>query len=257
MMAMEFEFPDGESSLELWTAKERPELWETARSLFSDVWPEYNLHGNHTSSIFRALIPDHAHLQVLIYDTLIDRIVARGRSIAFYWDGSLEDLPAGFDALVHRTLTDHRPPNAVSALAAEVATDQQGRGLSRFVLQAMVSCAQEAQLSSMVAPVRPNKKDQYPLIPIEEYAQWSRPDGLPFDPWMRVHARLGATILRPEDRSLQIEASTSDWEEWTSMEFPADGEYVFPAGLAPLRVRDGVGSYWEPNVWMRHNLRPR
>jgi hypothetical protein len=25
-------------------------------------------------------------------------------------------------------------------------------------------------------------------------------------------------------------------------------------GLAPLSVHDGVGQYWEPNVWMLHSL---
>jgi hypothetical protein len=34
--------------------------------------------------------------------------------------------------------------------------------------------------------------------------------------------------------------------------FAGDGEYVFPSGLAPLRLQDGIGSYWEPNVWMLH-----
>jgi hypothetical protein len=104
-----------------------------------------------------------------------------------------------------------------------------------------------------VAPVRPSWKDRYPLIPIDEYAQWRRDDGLPFDPWLRVHARLGATILRGEPNSLLIEAPVREWEEWTTMTFPADGDYVFPLGLAPLQVRNGIGTYWEPNVWMLHH----
>ena len=33
----------------------------------------------------------------------------------------------------------------------------------------------------------------------------------------------------------------SDWEEWTGMQFPADGDYVVPEMLAPLHVRDGRG----------------
>jgi hypothetical protein len=32
-----------------------------------------------------------------------------------------------------------------------------------------------------------------------------------------------------------------------------DGQYVFPAGLAPLMVSGGEGDYWEPNVWMQHD----
>jgi hypothetical protein len=71
---------------------------------------------------------------------------------------------------------------------------------------------------------------------------------------MRVHARMGADVLRPEPRSLLIEAPVEDWERWTAMAFPADGDYWFPRGLAPLHVDGGRGVYHEPNVWMRHRV---
>lgn len=48
----------------------------------------------------------------------------------------------------------------------------------------------------------------------------------------------------------------AEWEAWTRLRFPESGEYVFPAGLATLDVdteRD-VGEYWEPNVWLVHNV---
>jgi hypothetical protein len=38
------------------------------------------------------------------------------------------------------------------------------------------------------------------------------------------------------------------------MRFPRDGSYLFPSGLAPLTVSAAMGRYWEPNVWMRHDL---
>ena len=38
------------------------------------------------------------------------------------------------------------------------------------------------------------------------------------------------------------------------MAFPEDGPYVFPGGLAPLNVSGGTGAYWEPNVWVRHDI---
>jgi hypothetical protein len=118
----------------------------------------------------------------------------------------------------------------------------------------MAQAGKQAGLAPLMAPVRPSRKDRYPLTPIEQYAAWRRSDGLPFDPWLRVHARLGATMVRTEAESLQIEAPVADWEQWTGMAFPEDGEYVFPLGLAPLRVHRGIGSYWEPNVWMRHDI---
>ena len=124
------------------------------------------------------------------------------------------------------------------------------------MIEAMAQIAADHGLGDPIAPVRPNEKERYPLTPIERYAFWTRDDGLPFDPWMRVHARLGGEILRPEPRSLYIEGSVGEWEAWTEMVFPESGEYVFPRGLAPLtidRERD-VGRYWEPNVWMRHRV---
>jgi hypothetical protein len=38
------------------------------------------------------------------------------------------------------------------------------------------------------------------------------------------------------------------------MRFPADGEFVFPRGLAPLSIdlEADLGDYWEPNVWIVH-----
>jgi GNAT superfamily N-acetyltransferase len=241
------------SSVRVFTAHERPDLWQQARTLFSDIWPEYNLHGNRSGEYFGQLVPRHSRFQVLIYDAAADRVVGRGRAIPFRWDGSLEDLPAGIDAVGLRAVGERAAaPTAVSALAAEVESDRQGQGLSRLIIQAMALVTRNAGLGPLVAPVRPSLKDRYPLIPIEEYSRWRRGDGLPFDPWMRVHARLGAAILRAEPQSMEITAPASDWERWTGLELPHPGEYVFPGGLAPLVVAEGIGQYWEPNVWMLH-----
>jgi hypothetical protein len=235
--------------LEAFTAAERPDLWAQAREggLFDGVWPEYNNHGNHTGRYFGSLFPRHADLQILFTDRRSGRLVARGRTIPFHWDGALETLPAGIDAVGLQAVDAPDRPTALSALAAEVVADYQRSGLSGFVLAGMAAVARRHRLAPLVAPVRS-------LIPIERYASWRRQDGLPFDPWLRVHARLGARILRSEPRSLEITAPTADWETWTQMAFPDDGEYVFPAGLAPLSVHGQTGSYWEPNVWMRHDV---
>lgn len=241
------------SGLLVFTAEERPDLWVRGEAL-SEVWPEYNNHGNHTATYFGSLIPTYAHLQVVIYGPDDDEVVARGRSIPFQWDGTLDDLPNGIDAVGLRALEGGGRPNTLSALAAEVADGVRGQGVSHLVIEALATIARSNGLGDLVAPVRPSWKDRYPLIPIDQYAYWTRHDGLPFDPWMRVHARLGATILRPAPQSLMIEAPVSDWEDWTEMTFPADGDYTFPFGLAPLHVKGGTGLYWEPNVWMLHTV---
>jgi GNAT superfamily N-acetyltransferase len=249
--------PEGSPEwLEVVTAAERPDLWQRVRrdGLFREVWPEYNNHGNHTGDYFGALVPRHAEFQALFVDRRCDRIIARGRTIPFGWDGTLGDLPAGIDAVGLRAVRDDAPPTALSALAAEVDADYQGSGLSRLVILTMAALARAHGLRSLVAPVRPSWKDRYPLTPINRYAAWRRPDGLPFDPWLRVHARIGGQILRPEPRSLHIVAPVPDWEAWTGMAFPEDGPYVFPRGLDVLAVSGGTGDYWEPNVWIAHDV---
>ena len=106
----------------------------------------------------------------------------------------------------------------------------------------------------MIAPVRPTLKEQYPLIPIERYVAWRREDGAHFDPWLRVHERVGGEIVAAAPESMLIEAPVTEWEEWTGMRFPEDGTYVFPGALAPLEVKGGSGRHVEPNVWVRHRV---
>jgi hypothetical protein len=83
------------------------------------------------------------------------------------------------------------------------------------------------------------------LTPIDRYAACHGDDGLPFDPWLRADAGLGG--VRCQARSTEIRAPVEDWEAWTAVAFPEDGEHVFPRRLAPLRVTRG-GTYWGPNV---------
>lgn len=250
---------DSPEWLSFHTAAERPDLWAQVRSeqLFHDVWPEYNQHGNHTAAYFGALVPRFANFQILLVDDRSSRIVGRGRTIPFRWDGSIDSLPRGIDALGLEAVQEDGVPTALSALAAEVDQSAQRSGLSSLIIAAMAIMARTNGLATLVAPVRPSLKDRYPLTPIERYAEWRRADGLPFDPWMRVHARMGARIIRAEPQSMHIFAPVQSWESWTGMTFPEDGQYVFPAGLNPLAVADGEGDYWEPNVWMQHDVTGR
>jgi GNAT superfamily N-acetyltransferase len=143
-------------------------------------------------------------------------------------------------------------PDVLSAMVAVVDRGRQGEGLSTKLVEAMRGLARAHGYAALVAPVRPTWKERYPLIPMERYARWTRDDGLPFDPWLRVHAKLGAELLEVCPASMRIEGGVGEWEDWTGLAFPDDGDYLVPGGLVPVRVEDGRGIYVEPNVWMRH-----
>ena len=236
------------------TVAERPDLTEVASELTRDVLPEYNSHGDVLDLYWGRLTDERPGFQFhLLGDN--DEVLARARSIPVRWDGTVEDLPAGIDGAIARGF-DEDGANALCALVIMVPRNLQGRGLSAVAVQAMLELARRHGFTALIAPVRPSWKERYPLIPIEQYAAWRRSDGFLFDPWMRVHERVGATVLKPEPRSLRITGTVAEWEDWTRMAFPEGGDYWFPGGLAPVTIdRDAdSGRYWEPNVWMRHKV---
>ena len=149
-------------------------------------------------------------------------------------------------------------PNTLSALMATVSLQRRGEGLSGLLIQAMRTVAGRSGFDHLIAPVRPTWKVRYPLVPIERYMQWRREDGLPFDPWLRLHERLGGRMLAPCPESARFTATVADWESWTGMAFPESGDYVVPGALALVHIdreRD-VGEHVEPNVWVRHDPLP-
>lgn len=239
-----------------YTAVERPDLW--ARKIDSKlVWPEYNMHGDVAGRYWNLLDVELADFQFVLYDDETDEVVAEGHTGPFGWDGVDAHLPDGFDPALELIFEQRRsgaPVNTLCALAAEIPRANRSRGLATEILRAMRSIADRHGFTHLVAPVRPSWKERYPLTPIERYVRWRRPDGLLFDPWMRVHERLGARVAGPLPRSFRITAPVADWESWTGLVFPESGEYVFPEGLAPVHIdrEADLGSYWEPNVWMVH-----
>ena len=241
--------------MEIATAAERPELLEPAWERTRDTLPEYNNHGDVLNEYWPRLTEERPDFQFhLVGDD--DEILARARSIPLRWDGTIEDLPHGIDGAIARGFDDGGHANALCALVIMVPRDLQSRGLSAKAVSAMGEIARRHSLASLIAPVRPTLKERYPLAPIERYAEWRRPDGLLFDPWMRVHERLGAAVLKPEPRSLRITGTVGEWETWTELSFPESGDYWFPRGLATVAIdrTSDSGSYWEPNVWMQHRL---
>src|SRR5947207_2856448 len=189
------------------TVAERPDLAEPAWERTRDTMPEYNNHGDVLNRYWGRLTEELPGFQFHVVDG--EEPVARARSIPIRWDGTVEGLPAGIDGAIERGF-EEGGPTVLCALLIAVSGKAQRRGVSRFALEGMIGIAERHGLDGVIAPVRPSWKERYPLVPIERYARWRRPDGLLFDPWMRVHERLGAVILQPEPRSLRITGTVAE-----------------------------------------------
>ena len=238
------------------TAAERPDLWEVGSGAPS-VWPEYNRHGDVINQWWGLLDEELPEFQFVLYDDEADSVLAQGFTGPLAWTGQDEALPDGIDPAIEQIFAQRRsraPVSALCALAAEIQPHGRGRGLATEILAGMRKIAQRNGLRHLIAPVRPSWKERYPLTPIETYVRWRRADGQLLDPWMRTHERVGARVATPLPRSLRITGTVAERESWTGLAFPESGDYVFPEGLATVRIDRAAdrGSYWEPNVWLIH-----
>lgn len=233
----------------------RPRSQEHLEALFGGGWPEFIFHDQETKRHIGRVRELFGDLELVLLDG--DEPVAAGWAVPLCWDGEPAGLPAGYNDSLARALADHdagRVPDTHAVLAAQVHPARQGTGLAARLLTALCDDAARRGRGRVICPVRPTHKSRYPLTPIERYQHWTRPDGLPLDPWLRTHVRMGARILAAAPRSQVITGTVADWETWTGMPFPDSGDYVIPDGLSPLHIdhTTDTGTYTEPNTWLRH-----
>jgi hypothetical protein len=239
------------------TLAERPELFGKFEE-FSAGWPKFMANdpiGGSLMGRVPELFPEHC-LMAMEGEVL----VAHGRSIPFVFpDEDRTELPAGgWDKALIWGVADHRDgrvPTVASALEIAITASHLGRGLSHEMLAAMRRNVQAMGLKTLYAPVRPNGK-QEAHQPMTEYIQQFREDGLPVDPWLRVHVKAGAEILKAAPASMVMAGSLDQWREWTGLPFDRTGEVIVPKALVPVHcdVEHNHAVYVEPNVWVRHDL---
>jgi GNAT superfamily N-acetyltransferase len=252
----------GRARWRAFTLGERPDLEAAVHRLVASLWPpemEYLHHDPVCRRHWGALYRKFAEFQPVLCDSR-GVVIASGFTIPLAWSGRVGDLPSGVDGALERGVGGRargRPATTLSALLAAVAPDHQGRGHSVRVIRAMRSIAARHGLRELIAPVRPTLKHRYPMAPMRRYVRWRRADGAPFDPWLRLHWRLGARFLRVAPRSMVVTGTVAQWEAWTAMRMPASGRYTVPGALVPVTIdrRRNRGRYVEPNVWMLHPVR--
>lgn len=236
------------------TLAERPQLigamWE-----MPDAWPEFMLHDPVARVVYSRVpeeFPDYVHVAT----DEAGAVVARAFSVPVaLGDGELPGR--GWDHVLEAAFRGRRrgvAPDVVSALEIAIDPDRRGLGLSAVMVSALRAGTAAHGFAELVAPVRPNAKHREPDASMAEYAFRTREDGLPHDPWLRVHARAGAVIDRVAPVSMTIPGTLDEWREWTGLPFDAPGWVAVPGALAPVRCEPehGYAVYVEPNVWVRH-----
>jgi hypothetical protein len=252
--------------LEFVTLAERPELLPHVNSFPDDTVAEFLYQDPVSNALFVRLIERHPEFTIMAVDRTTGAPVAMTCTMPFTGTGTgvpaEESLPAGgYDAVLlsaaANTLSGCRGA-MVAALFAVVRPGLRGRRISPRLLVAARDNSARLGYSTLVVPARPTRKHEHPQVPMEEYITWTRPDGLPTDPWLRVHVRAGAEIVGVAPHSMTITGTLDQWRRWTGLPFADSGPVQVPGGLLPVQCDtvSGVATYIEPNVWVRHHLPP-
>ena len=240
------------------TTTKRPDLIRAGDNIVEAVWPEFILHDAVANKWFFQLYDDFPEFQYWLLDG--EEIVGIGNSIPLFWKDKLENLPEeGWDWAIENGFKDKEKnlhTNLLCALSITINPKYQGKGISTEMVKAMVQIGKKYNLESLIIPVRPTLKKDYPLIPMKKYILWKRKDGQLFDPWLRVHEKLGGGIIKVCSKAMRISGTISDWESWTGIKFPEKGKYIIPGALKPVEfdIKKDIGIYIEPNVWVEHKI---
>ena len=237
------------------TLNNRTDFLEKVKTLNKASWPEFLLYGDTPS--WERLYDELSEFVILLIDSN-DSLAGAGFTIAVSWSEKIDDLPESIESIIVNGLESKgKSPNTLMAVAALVDSGYRGQSLSAEILRQMKHLAKHHNLQDLLVPVRPTWKARYPLQRIESYANWRRPDGLLYDPWLRTHERLGAELVKCVDSTYTVEGSVEDWQTWTGLIFPESGEYIVKGALQPITIdmAADVGVYHDPNVWMHHKVK--
>ncbi|GAB5468167.1 MAG: transferase [Rhodospirillales bacterium] len=237
---------------------ERPDLRDTHQRIGAAAWPEFLLHDPVALTHWDRLMTAFPEWQLSLL--IAGEIAAVVNAVPLRFDAPLQDLPdRGVDWGVEQSLRDHDSgarANRLLGLQVVVGRAHRGRQLSAACTRETIRLAARHGLRSVILPVRPNGKADFPLIAMADYLGWTDAQGLPYDPWLRVHIRLGGEVLGICAQSMIIPASVADWSRWTGLAFPGSGAYVVPGALVPVEIdlEQDQGLYREPNVWVVHEI---
>jgi GNAT superfamily N-acetyltransferase len=243
--------------LDIATAAQRPDRYDLWPRL-SGFWPRFMTQDESSDFFYGYEFAQYPEYQLLAVDTVSGEPVAKAHSVPLSFTGEIAaGLPEGGWGWAIRQSAHDRlsgtAPTMVSALEIMVRPDLRGRGLSARMLTAMRDNAAARGFTDLVAPVRPTEAQGRP---IDTYAHERRPDGLPVDPWLRVHARAGGTIVNVAHTSMVMTGTLAEWREWTGLPFDTTGPVTVPQALVPVHcdVAGNHAVYVEPNVWVQHRL---
>ena len=235
-----------------------PDHMQLQNEMTKSLWPEFMMHDPVANKYWSSLFEFFPEFQISL--VINDEIIGIANSIPFHWNKAINELPdEGWDWVLKKGVEDYKrgiKPNALNGLQIAVKKNFQGKGFSTLIVNELIRISRINNFSFLAIPVRPSLKSKYPLTSIDEYITWQREDGLPFDPWLRVHVKNGGKIIKPCHKAMYIPGTIKEWEEWTGLTFSQTGKYIVEGALDTILINKdmNMGEYIEPNVWVVYEI---
>lgn len=226
-------------------------LVEVINKIHSEPWPVFLSEDSWVKKYWQRLYQVYPEYQLLF--RINSEYIGVANSAPIYWNGNIDDLPAGFDEAIETIIEEDKKPNTLCGLAVVISKEHLGKGISSKIINNLKKLAKSYGYSNLILPVRPTLKSQYPTILMNNYINWKK-NNLPFDPWLRVHIKIGGEILKVANPSMIVKGTVSDWQRWTGMYFGESNKYIVQGALNPVNIdlKSNLGEYIEPNVWVLH-----
>ena len=159
-----------ESPYRVITCRDNHDLLTQEQKRIGGEWPEFMLHDPVAQGLTQCYenLPDY---QFVLVAAETEEVICIANSIPLLWEGRLEDLPDdGWDWALTKGLDDvasGRKPNLLCALQIVVFGGNRGKNISTHGVRAMKAIGRSRGLQGLIAPVRPNRKSDYPDMPID------------------------------------------------------------------------------------------
>ena len=224
-----------------------PDEEASSWALEGEVWNPFNWMAEGAVGIdydpelhYLAVNPDH-------------RLLATIDAHPMEWDGDPRTLPeGGWTELIERAEAGfERRPAYAFAVGASVREELRGTGVAGELLTALRDRALSLGYRGLVAPVLPSARWRCPRLTTAAYAALRLPDMRHFDPWIRVHERIGGRIIGSCPISATFRAPRSDWERWFGVRLPSSGSIVLE-GAGELELAFDTGLLIQESIWILH-----
>ena len=184
-------------------------------------------HNESGGRYWERLYDEHPDFQLALLDG--DELVAELHSLPLAWDGTRRRPARRLGRRVHPRLRE-RPRGGPCSARSRSRWRPSGRaGSSRRTCSRRCATRRPGAASASSSRRSGRRSSALPADPDRAYSGWRRADGSHFDPWLRVHERVGGELIAPAPESMVIEAPVADWEEWTGSRSPTTATTSCPA----------------------------